>query len=485
MLMTDEEVIEAARVSPAAFVTVVLAFEMTRYHVDMQRFWTAHDECHQEHPRGHGKTSQVLGRCAFEIGRNPDIRIKYVQHVKDKAVESVRALRHILESDTFRIIFPEVIPDEENWGAESFTVKRGQWSRDPTVQAEGINGRAGGRFDLLVGDDICDVQNSIQKPAEREKVKEAWQTNWLPMADYARGTPRIWTIGTPYHVADITADWRAYHGKRGSLMRCPVTGGFDSPWPEVWTPDILRAQRESMGPVAFARAYELQPVSNELLIFLRDWIDSCLYESRPPRTRVEVIAAFDFAYTEKALKLKGAKGATDPDWSVCIIAERDNTGHLWLKDMLRLRATYPEFRQKALALCERHGVKRAAGEGNGPQAGIVQDLNSIAPFPVMSMDRLTDKITRAVEKQAFVESKRLHIPGEPLPGGGLEPTALFRPLYDEMLTFPAGNHDDTVDAVLDLIELTQTTPNPASVYRDPTKSRIIDPAKERLSRLYG
>ena len=30
----------------------------------------------------------------------------------------------------------------------------------------------------------------------------------------------------------------------------------------------------------------------------------------------------------------------------------------------------------------------------------------------------------------------------------------FRVVFDEMTTFPVGGHDDTVDAVIDLIELT-------------------------------
>lgn len=443
----EQALLYAARMNPIVFIALVLGVDMADVHIRMQNHLSRHDDCYIEEHRGIGKTTQMAARCAWEVGKHPNIRIKYVQHIKDKAMETVRSIRHIIESDLYKQIFPEIEPDEENWGSESFTVKRSKLGRDPTVQAEGINGRAGGRFDLLVGDDICDIQNAIQKPAERDKVKDAWNTNWMPMADHARGVPRVWKVGTPYHVSDITADWRKYNGERGSLLQQPVEN-FVSPWPEVWTPEILREKRELLGPVAFARAYELKPVSSEVLVFEQHWLDSALYTSIPS-TDYEMIASFDFAYTEKAMKIAGASRGADPDWSVCLIAARDRRGHLWIKDMIRVRATYPEFKDRAIAACVRHGVTRAVGEGNGPQAGIVQQLNIEAPFPVTKVERVKDKISRATEKQSFVESRRFHI--KSMENGDI--LAALQPLYDEMLMFPAGDHDDTVDAAIDLMDL--------------------------------
>jgi hypothetical protein len=56
----------------------------------------------------------------------------------------------------------------------------------------------------------------------------------------------------------------------------------------------------------------------------------------------------------------------------------------------------------------------------------------------------------------------------------------FQPVLDEMLAFPAGSHDDTVDCVVDLCaEAVRGTLTAA----DMTTSRIAKP--DAVSRLFG
>lgn len=436
-----------ARKSPSAFMAVALGIEMAQVHVGIQRHLSAHDDCYVEEHRGIGKTTQFSGRVAWEIGRNPDIRVKYVQHIKEKASETVRAIRHIMELDTYRAVFPHIKPDSENWGSESFTVKRQRWGRDPTVQAEGINGRAGGRFDLLIADDICDIQNAIQKPMEREKVKEAWNTNWLPMADHSRGKPRTWKCATPYHVSDITADWRRMNGANGSMLRQPVVG-YISPWSEVWTEEILKAEKEKMGPIAFGRAYLLEPVTSELLVFSPEWLDPFIVEDIPPGLRGTFECAIDWAYTDvrSGEKLKG-----DPDYSVCLIGFKTESGHIYIVDMVRERTAFPTFARNAIDRCVANNVKHGWAEGNGPQRELVRSFNALSHFPVSTVERTRDKMTRATACQPFVMGGRLHLMGYRGQDGKMRPLPSLQPLYDEMTTFPAGDHDDCADCVVDLI----------------------------------
>ena len=211
-IRTTEELRFACRNSPDWFVSVVGGLTQADIHRRIQSHLTDHDDCYIELHRGIGKTVQITTRLAWEIGRNPDIRIKLVQQNQPKASDSVRRVKRIIESKEFRWAFPEVRPDPEQWGAEAMTVQRDTMDADPTLHAQGIFGRAGGRYDLIVGDDICDMANAVRSPTDRERVKEFWANNWLPMADESRGETRCWQIGTPYHVDDITADWRAYYG---------------------------------------------------------------------------------------------------------------------------------------------------------------------------------------------------------------------------------------------------------------------------------
>ena len=471
--MSEAQFLEVCRRSPNVFAEFMLGIEQGKVHKQFQKFLGQHQDCYAELHRGIGKTTQLACRVAWEIGHNRDLRTKYIQQNDTEAAKTTRAIRDLVGSDEYRRVFPHIEPDRECWGKAAFMVKRQKWSRDATVEGKSIYGRASGRFDLAVPDDICDLQNAIQRPAEREKVKEAWTTNWLPMADQSRDRPpRIWKVGTPYHVSDITAEWRAYHKPRGSLMRRPVVG-LISPWPEAFTPEVLELWREKMGPIAYGRAFELTPISNELLVWPADWLQRSMYTEIPRDDMLnsQSVVTIDWAFTEQ--KQKG-----DPDYSVALFGRKCRSGHAYATDVLRVRLTFPDFVARLLPLCEQYGVEVAKAEANGPQRALVQLLNRQAPFPVTGLERGKDKHTRAAEKQPFVESGRFHIRANKVDGVLRPASPALQLLYDEMTTFPAGDHDDTVDAAVDLMEFTVKSGSAFKAVR-------FEDGRKPLSRIYG
>jgi predicted phage terminase large subunit-like protein len=478
--LTEAEFLEVCRLSPNAFTEFAGGLVQADVHKRVQHHLTTHHECYCELHRCIGKTTQMSYRLAWEIGNNPNVRIKYVQQTDEEAVKTTKLIKEIIESDEYRKVFPHIKPNKSRWGSEQFQVERDLKGRDATVEAKGVFGRAGGRADILVADDICDLRNAVQQSALREQVKEAWANNWRPMLT-RDAKPREWKVGTCYHVSDITADWRERHEKDSSLLRMPVVN-YVSPWDTAFTTDVLRAEREAMGPIAFARAFELVPVSSEQIIFDSSWLDSAFYTELAPDTlnTGTRIATVDFAFTEKASNKSRGKG--DPDYSVCIFGIRDGRGHVWVQDMIRVRSTFPDFSRQIIEYGARHEIDTMYAEANGPQAGLVQQLNDTAPFPVLGVNRSKDKITRASECQSFVESKRLHLRAERDGSGMMKPVASLRPLYDEMTTFPACEHDDTVDAVIDLMQKSHQSKPPT------TPNRIMPETKAgmgKLSKLYG
>jgi predicted phage terminase large subunit-like protein len=114
---------------------------------------------------------------------------------------------------------------------------------------------------------------------------------------------------------------------------------------------------------------------------------------------------------------------------------------------LRVQATFPEFVRRAVDACERLSVSLILAEGNGPQAGLCQQLQQTTRIPVRRLTRVKDKVTRASEAQPMVEQGRLRLRCRA--DGRLESTQ--EPIRDEMVAFPAAEHDDTVDAVVDLL----------------------------------
>lgn len=448
--LSHEEFLLACRMEPSWFVQYVMGVVNARLHDEVQDFLTATPNGYVEMPRGHAKTSQWVGRCAWEIGNNPNLRIKNVGSSDYESEKTVTMVKTVMESDRFREVFPEVEPDPVNWGKTSLTVKRGKPLRDPTLEAVSIMGRAGGRSDLLVFDDICDLKNSVQQPALREAVKDAYKSLWLPTLDESAGNVRVWRFATPWHIDDLTAEWRAFFGPKGCLFRRPCverSGGDESPWPEVYTSEKLAEKRIEYGPVAYSRAYLLRPISSDEIIFPAEWLDRSTYRAFTiPQSVLDGgvrIASVDFAFSKKEL------GKPNPDWSVLLVGVRDLTGTLWLERMWRVRMQFPEFSRLVATNVRSLGVRQLIAEAQGPQAGLVQQLRSMVGIPVVDALRSKDKFSRAVEKQSFVETGRFRLPRSE-DGKVLRE---FVPLYDEMTTFPAAEHDDLVDCSVDLITL--------------------------------
>lgn len=450
--MSPDEAIEAARAHPLAYYALKMERPIGTMHRRLAGQLLSPQDTYEELARGHGKTSGCSTVLEWLLGTFPSLRVKIVGSNDTEASKTSRTVRNGIQSDLFRAVFPSVKLVDGDKSASAWRLSGARSSaRDPTVEAMGVMGRAGGRWDILWLDDISDLQNSILKPAERPKVKQSVATTWLPMRDIANPgpiPPRVWKTATPYHTDDITADWRREHGADKTMLRMPCTvvdGRRVSPWPEAFTSDALDAQYAKMGPLAYARAYELVPLSSDMLVFQPEWIQDRLWRTLPMQTELTTVAAVDFAYTAKTAQ------KSDPDWSVCLIGEIGVDGHLFLTDILRMRGSFTDFRRAAHELMALRGCARGYGEGNGPQSGVVDAFAEGTAIPIIKLDRNKDMLVRATQEQAFVAAGKLHLPGE---AGAVRGD--FMPLVEEMLTFPAAAHDDALSAMLDLCHAART-----------------------------
>ena len=438
--LSPAEAVQAARDNPAAFVALCLGRPVSGLQRELLGHALTHPSWYAELPRGHAKTSTLSYLTAWWLGVRPDARIKIVGQNDEAATSTTRFIRDIVRGTAFRLVFPDVTlkEGEDTVTAWSVTTKGMPSRRDPSVQGSGVFGRTGGRADVIWLDDICDLRNAVLQPALRAQVKEAVANIWMPMLDPSAEYPsRVWRTATPFHTDDITADWRRQHGDNSTLLRRPCAVDR-SPWPEVFTPDILATKRTEMGAMAYARAYELVPLSSDLLVFRAEWMGHYPATEVPSVTRT--VAALDWGYGRKSQE------RDDPDYSVCIVGEIDSQRRLFLTDILRIREPFPVFAEQAAALLSRRGVSVVLAEANGPQKGIFDQFATMTRQPMLAVERVTDKHFRAAGAQPFVQSGKLLFPTDS--AGRVLPA--FQAVLDEMLAFPAGSHDDTVDCVVDL-----------------------------------
>jgi phage terminase large subunit-like protein len=470
------EVAARAAGDPIAFLSLSLARQASSLQAKLVSLALEHESFYAEIPRGHAKTTTLAVLVAWWLGVRPNTRFKIVSQSDETATATSRYIREVVRSKAFRAAFPNVRLDPSSENVMSWRVIAPGIGpkRDPSVQASGVMGRTGGRADIIWFDDICDMRNSILYPTMRSHVIDSVENIWTPMLDPSTDfSPRVWRTATPFHVDDITARWRTLCEAQGSLLRLPCHGEL-SPWPEVFTPEVLRQRRSEMGPIAYARAFELVPISQDAMVFRPDWIRT--WKDLPPPART--VASIDWGYG------RDRQNNNDPDYSVCLVGEIDAVGHLRLTDILRVRESFPVFTQMATNLCLRRGVSTVLAECNGPQRGIFDAFRDASHLPLFEVRRIADKHMRAAEAQAFVQGGKLFLPG------GIEGkvAAVWQDALDELCAFPAGVHDDCVDCIVDLcMEAAKGLLLSSRVSRrNPFKKRsVFDASGPRHSRVFG
>lgn len=221
----EQKAAEVARTDPNFFCEFVMCdeagkpFKQSPIHRSWQEFISVCEE-HGKRPVilapwGFGKSQQIaIARVLWELGRDPNLRIKLVCNSDLNAKQRVAAIgRYITESREYHMVFPGVAPDRSAfWSAHELFIQRTGRSVDPSVEAKGIMATGvGGRADLIVFDDVVDMRNAIEQPALRDKVKENFANVWMSRLDIGG---RAWYIATAWHYDDLTSMLRFSAEKR-------------------------------------------------------------------------------------------------------------------------------------------------------------------------------------------------------------------------------------------------------------------------------
>jgi hypothetical protein len=238
-----------------------------KVHIELQRWITSHRLGAMLLPRGHGKTEQVIGRVLWELGNNPDLRIKIVCNSDDEASKRIQALsEHIERNPAVHDVFPDLRPsDKQDWTKHTLRVQRTIISKDPSIEACGVlSTGTGARADLIIFDDVVDLRNAIQLTALRKAVKQAFRAVWLNLLS-PRG--RAVYIATPWHHDDLTSELRADPEWGPHFMVRSVDEAYTPVWSEMWPVEALKQKEKEIGTREFARAFKLLPLSDDEATF--------------------------------------------------------------------------------------------------------------------------------------------------------------------------------------------------------------------------
>jgi len=246
-------------------------FQQQWFHDEWAAVVDAHTHVLLIAPRSHGKTSFMIGRTVWEIGRNPNTRLKFICAADGRAKERLYEITQlILHNPRVQEVFPELEPAPDSpWNAHRIYVRRPSILKDATVEALGITSTAtGGRADVLVPDDVVDRRNALTMPALREQIKQAWLSDWSNLLEPRTG--RVWGICTLWHSGDLNHMLRENKTYHTHFLAVPDDLG--SLWPDRWPEEALRAKLRELGPVEFARGFFNRPSADEGQIIQSTWI---------------------------------------------------------------------------------------------------------------------------------------------------------------------------------------------------------------------
>lgn len=215
-------------------------------------------------------SEQMMGRILWEIGKNPNIRIKIATESGDLAKSLLSKITAtITQNEKFKEIFPIIKPDRSGeWSSTKIRVERSIQSKDATIAVSGVlTSKTGGRCDLLILDDIVGQRSALIIPKLRSVVKDTIFSNWMPMLDGPEA--RWWCIGTPWHIEDVVSHFR----NDSNIIKAPevkVGPNFESPWPEKHPPEYFKEILKKYLRIAFNRGYRLVPISSDETWINRD-----------------------------------------------------------------------------------------------------------------------------------------------------------------------------------------------------------------------
>lgn len=401
--------------------------KQSEIHTDLQKFVSEHQKGVVRYPREHGKTTQMLGLISWLIGLNPNWRIKIVSSSDSLSVARGKAIKEILMQSAYQDVFPNIKPGRE-WTDSKFSVQRDIISPESTVECYGILSKAtGGRADWLFLDDPDDAEvvvSEAKRVRNVERILNVWLNLLVP-------TGRAFEFCTPWHAKDIS---HTLIENGFPFLSRPIVD-FKSIWSR-WDKPTLKGKRKEIGSLAYARGFELRPMSTE---------------DKP-------VQGEDFKYWKELPELEMIVLVVDPaisekttaDYTAIGALGRDAERNIYLIRYKRARLNFPRslqtIRHMGLQLQEDFNTTIVVGiESNAFQNALpqyMQSKKSDYPFAIKPIKATKSKWLRLCKFGVHVENGRIYLKGK---NGTVHSEQEI--VYDECVEFPAGAYDDCADMI--------------------------------------
>lgn len=364
-------------------------------------------------PRDHQKSTVAGGyRAAWEITRNPAIKILYISSTSNLATKQLKFIKDILTSDIYRLFWPDMVNTDEGkrekWAETEISVdhplRKEENVRDPTVFTAGLTTSITGlHCDLAIMDDVVVRENAYTEEG-RQKTAEQYSL----LASVAGAGARQVIVGTRYHPLDLYGSLLdrklEIYNEKGELVsednlyevferqvedRGDGYGQFlwprqqrkDGQWFGFDSKILAIKKADYLDQVQFRAQYYNDPNGGDSQAIDRDFFQ---YYSKDflknnggvwymRDRRLNVFAAIDFAYTKKKAS----------DYSAIVVVGVDYLNNYYILDIDRFKSDQiSEYFDRILAMHAKWDFHKIKAETTAAQQVIVNDLkvNYIRPM---------------------------------------------------------------------------------------------------------
>lgn len=494
-LSKKDQIRAQAEDSLEAFIRLVHPSRMLgSIHIDVINWWTRQDaKSHQLLllPRDHGKSAMVAYRVAWEITRNPAIRVLYISSTANLAEKQLKFIKDILTSDVYRFYWPEMIhPDEnkrEKWTNSEIAVdhplRKLENVRDPTIFTAGLTtGITGMHCDIAVLDDVVVKENAYTEEG-RTRVQEQYSL----LSSIEGADAKEWIVGTRYHPKDLyetlmKAEVEIYDDEGEIIDMQPLyerkehevenrgdgTGEFLWPkqqglrgkWYGFDMHSLAKKRAQYLDKVQFRAQYYNDPNDPD-----GAGIDRSLFQYYNPsflsrrdgkwsykNRRLNVFAAIDFAFSL----------ARKADYTSIAVVGVDSDRNYYILEIDRFKTgIISEYFDHILRLHQKWDFRKIRAEVTSGQQVIVNDLKSnyIRPYGLaLSVEEFKPNRyggTKMERVMAALQPKYQNLQIWHYMGG-------YCQTLEEELVLSNPPHDDVMDAVASAVEVC-VAPSPSHV----------------------
>jgi predicted phage terminase large subunit-like protein len=374
---------------------------------------------------------------AWYLGKHPDHKVIVASHTADLALVMARKVRNLINTAEYKRIFPQTCIAADAKAA-------GQWNttRGGEYFSIGVGGALAGRgAHLIVADDPLSEQDI--KSGNTNALDSTYE--WFSAGLRTRLMPegKICVLHTRWHQRDLIGrllkdsamneggdDYEAFEFP---AILHEGTDREKSIWPEQWSLEALQQTRASMHHIMWQwyAQYQQNPTASEAAIIKREWIKWWTKDDPPPIDFL--VQAFDTALTTKQRS----------DFSVChtwgvFTNDDDNSTNVILLNKVKGKYEFPELKVMAHEQYDEWQPDSVIVEAKASGQPLIDEMRRSGIFVQdFSPGKGQDKIARLNAVSDLFASGHVWFPE----------TAWAAATVEEILAFPAGEHDDEVDTM--------------------------------------